>query len=309
MATVLAPDPDFPPAQVHDDSHSHSCCIPTPEEDFISGDHPLDPADFERCCPLDNGRHQYDYQPGQTAHSAGQLDRLPLELAQTILLQLDIPTLTRFRRVNRWAACLVDSLHPYSQVLKHCPGVLRAIIGLKASYFSLAMLYQTLSSTAQCASCDCTGGYLYLITCRRVCHHCFTTRPEYLPVALSLVTYHTELTPHETASLPSIITLPRPQIMRRTIPHGTIFIDRQALLDRVGERDITAWPLWIGRSLAKRATLRYSVVMAVPYIHPSGQAADWDADCERCVDRRNPRLGRQDVAPVFRPNGTLGLLF
>ncbi|KAK3335617.1 hypothetical protein B0T19DRAFT_13822 [Cercophora scortea] len=299
MATALAPAPPSLPQ-----AHDHSCCIPTPEEDFISGDHPLDPADFERCCPLDNGRHHYSYQAGQ----AGQLDKLPLELAQTILLQLDIPTLTGFRRVNRWAACLVDSLHPYSQVLKHCPGVLRAVISLQASSYSLTTLYRTLTSTTQCASCDCPGGYLYLITCRRVCHHCFTTRPEYLPVALSLVTYHTKLTPRETASLPSIVTLPRPQILRRTIPHGTTFVDRQALLDKVGERDITAWPLWIGRSMAKRATLRYSVVMAVPYIHPSDQAADWDADCTRCLDRRNPRLGREEIAPLPRLNGTLGLL-
>ena len=40
-----------------------------------------------------------------------QLDRLPLELLIKVLLQLDIPSLTRFRCLNRRAMALVNSVH------------------------------------------------------------------------------------------------------------------------------------------------------------------------------------------------------
>ena len=42
-------------------------------------------------------------------------------------------------------------------------------------------LYEELS-TAECDSCGDYGGYLYLVTCRRVCFLCLTENPDYLPI-------------------------------------------------------------------------------------------------------------------------------
>jgi hypothetical protein len=58
-------------------------------------DNTLDDAQLETRCPLDNGRH--DCTPVSTYFTTNQLDRLPIELLVEVLLQLDIPSLTRFR--------------------------------------------------------------------------------------------------------------------------------------------------------------------------------------------------------------------
>jgi hypothetical protein len=75
-------------------------------------DHTLDAARLESPCPLDNGRLKTPPQLS-ARHPAGRLDLLPLELISDILLALDVPTLTGFRRVNHRAMELVDSLHQY----------------------------------------------------------------------------------------------------------------------------------------------------------------------------------------------------
>lgn len=126
-------------------------------------DNTLDDADLETRCPLDNGRHAI-----QLRHGVGQLDKLPLEIVTKILLLLDLPTLTVFRRVNCRAIILVDSIYQFKMILKHCPNILRVIISINARFFNCQTLYEMLS-TDKCATCDHFGYYLYLITCKRVC--------------------------------------------------------------------------------------------------------------------------------------------
>ncbi|KAI0116280.1 hypothetical protein GGR51DRAFT_312716 [Nemania sp. FL0031] len=126
-------------------------------------DFTLDDADLETRCPLDNGL-QDSPQPQQ---SAGQLDMLPLEIITSILLTLDLPTLTTFRLTNRRAMALVSSIYQYGMVLKHCPDILRAIISINANSFDCMTLYQVLSNR-KCETCHRFGSYLYLVTCKRV---------------------------------------------------------------------------------------------------------------------------------------------
>ncbi|KAH6691081.1 hypothetical protein EV126DRAFT_482972 [Verticillium dahliae] len=71
-------------------------------------DNTLDDAQLETRCPLDNGRHADALM--STHYPAGQLDQLPAELLIQILLQIDIPSLTHFRLVNRRAMGLVDPI-------------------------------------------------------------------------------------------------------------------------------------------------------------------------------------------------------
>lgn len=159
-------------------------------------DHTLDDA------RLDNGRHH-----DQPKHPAGRLDLLPAELIAEVLLVLDLPSLTAFRRVNRRAMSLVDSLHQYLMVFNHCPDILRAIVSIDAKHFDYATLFKTLSTT-KCATCDRFGSYLYLITCKRACYFCFTTDLSYFPVSATLVTKHTGLARRELKCLPHVLSLP-----------------------------------------------------------------------------------------------------
>lgn len=144
-------------------------------------DNTLDNAKLETRCPLDNRRHVAASIPAR--HSAGHLDQLPAELLLQVLLQTDIPSLTRFRSVNRRAMELVDSVRQYVALIQHCPNIVRAIVSIQADSFDCGTLYQTLS-TSRCSTYERFGDHLYLIDCRRVCYFCFTRRPEYFPLTI-----------------------------------------------------------------------------------------------------------------------------
>ena len=142
-------------------------------------DNTLDDAQLERRCPLDNGRH--DCTPICTCFSTNQLDRLPIELLIEVLLRLDIPSLTRFRSLNRRAMELVNSVHQYTAIMEHGPNIIRAIVSIQADAFDCDTLYRTLC-TSRCYTCNRFGNYLYLIDCHRVCYLCFIQRAEYFPL-------------------------------------------------------------------------------------------------------------------------------
>lgn len=67
-----------------------------------------------RHCLLDNGRQALglDY---TTAPSLGQLSRLPVELLQQTVLQIDVATLLIWRRVNKRAMDLVSNIMEWKQ--------------------------------------------------------------------------------------------------------------------------------------------------------------------------------------------------
>ena len=148
----------------------------------LINDNTLDDAQLETRCPLDNGRR--DYAPISTCFPTNQLDRLPLELLIEVLLLLDIPSLTRFRRLNRRLMELVNSVHQYTAIIEHCPNIIRAIVSIQADAFDCGTLYRTLC-TSRCFTCNRFGDHLYLIDCRRVCYLCFTHRAEYFPLTSS----------------------------------------------------------------------------------------------------------------------------
>ena len=144
-------------------------------------DNTLDDARLVTRCPLDKGRCTDASIPAR--HPAGHLDRLPAELLLQVLLYTDLPSLTAFRRLNRRAMDLVDSIPQYAAIIKHCPDIIRAIISIQADAFSCDVLYKTLSTTG-CSTCERFGDHLYLIDCRRVCYLCFTRKPEYFPLTI-----------------------------------------------------------------------------------------------------------------------------
>lgn len=106
-------------------------------------------------------------------------------------------------------------------IFEHCPDVLRAIVSIDAKYFDCADLFETLS-TIKCATCDGFGGYLYLITCQRVCYFCFTLDPLYFPVSATLATKHTGLSRKELKCLPYILSLPGRFTERSKLVRGRI---------------------------------------------------------------------------------------
>ncbi|KAI0837090.1 hypothetical protein F5Y06DRAFT_271969 [Hypoxylon sp. FL0890] len=243
-------------------------------------DRTLDDADLETRCPLDNGRHSI--QPRQ---SLGQLDALPLELLTEVLIAIDLPTLTAFRRVNCRAMSIVDSLHQYRMISEHCINVLRAVISLKAASFDCRTLYETLS-TRKCEACDRFGSYLYLITCKRVCYFCFTGRPEYHPMSATDAKRCTGLPRRGLMHLPHVLSLTgRYTGFAKTSKKRILLFDQQAVLNTVSESVADAFRRRVRElDLTTRETRRYMSIISAPYFDSSGQLSYWGFYCARCND-------------------------
>ncbi|KAL3442960.1 hypothetical protein BJX65DRAFT_298597 [Aspergillus insuetus] len=122
------------------------------------------------------------------------MEKLPLELLSMIFTELDPHSLMNVRRVNKLAYLSVQSVPQLRMIVKYAPTVLRN-------------LHDKLYTTA-CETCGDYGGYLYLITCRRVCYLCFTQEQSYLPLLQVDVMRKFALRPEHVASLPKIKSIP-----------------------------------------------------------------------------------------------------
>ncbi|KAI0384228.1 hypothetical protein F5Y04DRAFT_238613 [Hypomontagnella monticulosa] len=241
----------------------------------------LDDVDLESLCPLDNGRHVV-----RPRESLGQLDKLPIEIIIPMLLSLDIHSLIAFRRVNSRAMDLVNSLHEYQMISKHCINILRAIICLGATWFNWRVLYETLSTT-KCEMCPRYGSYLYLITCERVCYLCFTSNVRYLPLSeKNAISYIGS----EVGRIPHVLNLWRwddgvPYARERWV----LLFDRQSISDSLStlRRSTSRERLWESEHVPNYGLIgvnRYMTIISAPYFIPSSQSAHRGFYCTRCTD-------------------------
>lgn len=244
-------------------------------------DNNLDDANLETRCPLDNGRHS-----GTPEQTVGQLDLLPLEIVNEILLSMDLPTLTNFRCINRRAMQLVDSLPQYRMVFKHCPNVLRAILSTNANSYDCRLLYNTLATT-RCSSCSNFGSYLYLITCKRVCHLCFRRRPDYVPVAAHGASKITGVSKTQLDRVPRATSLPGQYGhllgSLNSSRRRTVFLDTGTLRPLVRDPAPLDTIPAVGNV---RDSRRFMFTVSAPCLDRSGQTADWGVYCQRCRGNR-----------------------
>lgn len=254
-------------------------------------DNTLDDAQLTTRCPLDNGRHTDA--SILTRHSVGQLDQLPAELLIQVLLYNDMPSLTSFRRVNRRAMELVDSVPQYAAIAKHCPDIIRAILAVEADAFDCRVLYRTLS-TSRCSTCSRFGDFLYLIDCRRVCYLCFTERPEYSPLTIGRASRLLIADPTRprvagrqslrAAESPGALRLPRRYGDAWTGESGIFLRKPNQLFDRrAWIQDLEGFGL-PNDGKTSREPLRFMAIITAPYLFDSGRQADWGDFCLGCSE-------------------------
>jgi len=107
-----------------------------------------------------------------------RLARLPQDILEDILLQLDIDSFRRFRQVSRKARYLATALIFYQRVLRHAPDALNALRRTDLSSFvSYSDIYTALTTT-RCAFCGQFGDFMFLPTAKRCCFECLHTSPE-----------------------------------------------------------------------------------------------------------------------------------
>ena len=255
-------------------------------------DNTMDDLPLQRRCPLDNGRH--DCTPISTGFAASQLNKLSVEVIVEILLLLDIPSLTRFRMLNRRAMQLVNSIHQYAVIIEHCPNIIRAIVSIQADVFDCATLYRTLCTT-RCSTCNRFGNYLYLIDCRRVCYICVTERPEFFPIT-SREAYRFfasreegQTNPRSFCDLfklmkpPSILSLPGAYGGGSTNMRQR----RQRLYDRQAAAQIMAVRVRPRSDKRSKEAKRFMAVITAPVLLNGGQQVDYGFFCRGCWDERD----------------------
>ncbi|KAG6083484.1 hypothetical protein E4U31_006825 [Claviceps sp. LM219 group G6] len=240
----------------------------------------LSNAQLEKRCPLDNM---------QTAERS-------ILASQSFCCNLDIPSLTDLRRVNRRAMDIVDSVPQYAALIKHCPNIVRAILSIKADAFDCNVLYKTLS-TFSCSTCECFGDHLYLIDCRRVCYHCFTERLESFPLtvgrASKLVTHDMIQRSKATSSrqylrvanISSIQSLPGEYCTAWVgRDRGNSVWKRLQLFDRRAViRDLSSCGI-PKIDNTTREPLRFMTIITATYLIDFGRQTDWGYFCVGCLD-------------------------
>ena len=161
--------------------------------------------DIDKTSHVDLG---LDFASKRPRYGLGALEKLPLELVHLVLVRLDVRSLTVFRRVNKSARLVTNLIPQFRRILVHAPALIRGSLNIgSARFFSCQDLYETLS-TAECDSCGDFGGYLYLVTCRRVCFLCLTERADYLPLPRKDVTRKFGLYSKYIARLPHMKSFP-----------------------------------------------------------------------------------------------------
>ncbi|KAI1330333.1 hypothetical protein F5Y16DRAFT_362844 [Xylariaceae sp. FL0255] len=112
-------------------------------------------------------------------YDLGTLGILPVELVYTILsYDLDVHSLMDFRSVNRCAFEIVGNIPRFRAIIQYARN---ALYGILYTNIKRDITYQTLYDklcTEKCEDCDDFGGYLHLLTCKRVCFLCATDAPE-----------------------------------------------------------------------------------------------------------------------------------
>jgi len=128
---------------------------------------------------------QPHYYTSQPSANLGSFDSLPIELFQITLSLLDLRTLMEFRRVNQRSLQLVAALPQYKVIISYALDALRVVLSIGIGQWITCNDLLTALCTAECKECGDFGGYLFLLTCTRVCFLCFTRNENYLPLRYS----------------------------------------------------------------------------------------------------------------------------
>lgn len=111
----------------------------------------------------------------------GSLNLLPLELLYSVMASLDLCSISTLRMVNRQSLMTVDSFPPFKCIIKHAhPALHGALMIHSAKWITCEKLFKIIC-TSECESCGDFAGYVYLITCKRVCFLCLSQDDKYLP--------------------------------------------------------------------------------------------------------------------------------
>lgn len=267
------------------------------------------------------------------ATGIGVLDTLPAELLNMILTEIDLQTLVSFRRVNRRAAEVVDHVSSYKAIATNAPHALRGILSIQTGrWITCRTLYEKLC-LARCETCADFGGYLYLITCKRVCFLCLSENRVYLPVTPRKACREFGLSNDMVKTLPWMRVVPGIYSPNEKKAAKSTLVDYESCLDTaialhgsltamrkyVSDMEARKLPgLWTGGLEARSDTvrplraapidgrsgnpLRFVAIVRMPWLNKESRQLEWGFHCVGCEKLSRPPLHyrRQFTAASFR---------
>ncbi|KAJ3466028.1 hypothetical protein FSOLCH5_006176 [Fusarium solani] len=192
---------------------------------------PSRPLDFTLSDNLPPLPSDWDFLPQPSTAPFPFLDRLPPELFHIIISQLDLASLHALRRTNRRAAELLYSHSEYNTLITHAWDAVRGALCIDtAKIITCKQLHEKLC-TEKCDGCGDFGGYLYLLTCKRVCFVCFSERKRYFPVPPSLACRKYWISSEVVDTLPHMKVMPGVYSPARVASVECVFVDSESALN------------------------------------------------------------------------------
>ncbi|KAI1662633.1 hypothetical protein F4813DRAFT_341314 [Daldinia decipiens] len=234
-----------------------------------------------------NGQHAIEStESTESTGSRGDLNILPTETLVNVVLHLDVISVAALRRVNRSFMSVVDRIPEYRMVNQFCPRIIRDIVSLGAKHFDFATLHKTLCEK-HCVSCGNIGGYIYLITCLRVCYVCFANEHRFCPMLAKYAREVTGCSKKELEQLPHIRS-----VQGRYAANGVMCQNRVTLWDRETVRSIqtTTAPTSERNERIHNNPHRFMAIVSAPYVesvpnsNPPSKVAKWGLYCLGCSD-------------------------
>lgn len=164
----------------------------------------------------------------RTAPSPLTFGKLPPELLDQILSQLDFHSLLELGRVCTWTRAAVESFSAFRDLMEHAPHTLAAFKQSRLLNLHPPVKILAVFRSETCTYCSKYGAFLFLPTCERCCWECMrgNSALRVFPPGVALVFFGL---PRATlATLPGLITRRGISIPPSTIRHQKLISVKQA---------------------------------------------------------------------------------
>ncbi|CAG9987352.1 unnamed protein product [Clonostachys byssicola] len=235
--------------------------------------------------------------PREGTATIGTLSRLTRECLHIIFNQLDIDAIINFQSTSHGSLAFISSLPTYAAISKHARNAIRGARIIGTSHRTTCPeLYRKLRQST-CDNCGEFGGYIYLVTFKRLCLLCLSTHLSFLPVGRQWACRYFGLDSSTVNSLPRLLTLGG-----RYSPEGVRLQNKQILVDYDAAREagiarhgsLEEMEAYVaaarGRAGRRRGPpdgkagnpLRFAAVVRFPWYDEASGELEWGFHCRGC---------------------------
>jgi len=180
--------------------------------------------------------------------SLGVLDRLPAELIEMVLDQLDVHSISKFARLSFRGYEFARAHTKYQTLVRLVPQTLLAL-GRHGNGPQLLQMHSVAKLDAvlrseRCATCPYFGSYIFLPTCERCCWNCLVHNPAFYMVTVRDAQEYFGLAAFQARKLPVVYG---PYHYNH---HGQLLCRRERYVSAQSAREMG---IWVRRAAVRRS--------------------------------------------------------